>query len=230
MTSTGSRALLASLFLMACVGTTEPMGPSQPDPTGSGGSGGSGSDDVGDDTSPAGGDNETINGCEPGEDTIYQPAPEVSGANGSYTSGIRGGSGGTPMIVSCGVTSCADGQVGVEEPANPVLGEEGGIQCVEAPPTCPGGTSPFWVRSVMDPEDPFNEVGGFWVCSVPCDVVVDFGGLYGFQSACAGEPPSCPGATPTFMFETHEWQCAPMCDGGLYDPVEFEGTTVCVPC
>ena len=227
--------LFLSFSVAACVGNMDSGSP-DPDQNGGtpGGSGGAGSDDVGDDPSqPAGDDDEDLSPttvCAPGEDAIYQPADEVSAGNENFTSGVRGGSGGTPMIITCGQTNCADGQVGVEIESDPFLGGPSGVQCVEAPPGCPGGTSPFWVQEVTDPEDPFSDVGGFWTCSSPCEVIVDFGGLYGFQSACTTQPPDCPGSTPTFLFESHEWTCAPMCDGGLYDPVEWQGETVCVPC
>jgi hypothetical protein len=234
MTSSFLRSLLALALIAACAGELGPTGsPPSPAPGPSGGGGGGSDDDVGGGGSPdeGGGPSgtETFE-CADGLDPIFHPASDVTSAGGRFASGVRRGSGGEPMTVTCGETNCLDGQVGVEQPENPILGTPGGIQCVEAPPECAAGTSPFWVGSVLNPLDGLGEVGGFWTCSQPCEVVVDFGGLYGFQSACTGPPPSCPGSTPTFQFESQQWQCAPMCDGGLYDPVEFEGETVCVPC
>jgi hypothetical protein len=224
----------------ACVGTMDGTA----NPSGGSGPGGSSGDDVGGggDTS---GSEETFESldCPAGQGALFQNSDDIDPPSDGtidgekFTSGVRAGSGGLPMIVSCASTGCGAGQVGVEVDVNPLQRLEeptapasSSVICVEAPPACGTGTSPFWVGSVPDPENGSLQTGGFWTCSERCEVVVDFGGLYGFQSACTTAPPSCSGGTPTFTFESQEWECAPMCDGGLYDPVDFEGTTVCVPC
>ena len=237
-----SASLAFSIF--GCTGHMESTG----GPTGNSTPGGGDSgDDVGGGTTS--GSDETFDeiDCPDGQDPLFKLSPDLlQGGLENLSSGIQTGSGGTPMTLSCGVTGCAAGQVGVEVEDNPLLNRDGidptidptnweatvTIKCVEAPPSCGAGTSPFFVNSVPDPENGLGEIGGFWSCSEPCEVIVDFGGIYGFQSACAEAPPSCGGTgeAATFTFESQEWECSPMCDGGLYDPVDFQGTTVCVPC
>jgi len=146
------------------------------------------------------------------------------------------------MEVTCEASTCGDGEVGVEIPTNPwgdreedILGtatdQQSTIECVVAPPACAGGTSPLWIYELPDALDSTQTSGGFWTCSPPCTVIVDFGGIYGFQSVCADAPPSCGGGlVPTYQYELQDWECAAMCDGGLYDPVDWAGATVCVPC
>ena len=228
--------------LLGCVGHMEGTG----DPSGNpGGPGGGSGDDVGGDTNNQGSD-ETIDtiDCPAGQGPLWELSADLDASGFErFSSGVRTGTGGPPMTLTCGVTGCADGEVGVEVADNPLLdrGEitseqdlftnSTTILCVAAPPACGAGTTPFYVGSVPDPNDTTQQTGGFWSCSTACEVVVNFGGLYGYQAACTVAPPSCGGAdAATFTFETQEWECSPMCDGGLYDPVTFEGATVCVPC
>ena len=61
--------------------------------------------------------------------------------------------------------------------------------------------------------------------------LIQYGGIYDNELHCAPTPPTCSGGlTPTFIYETETWECEPMCDGGLYDPHDVAGVTVCVPC
>jgi hypothetical protein len=112
--------------------------------------------------------------------------------------------------------------------------------CVAPPPDCPSGTSPAFIlgSDTLGTTPLPLGVGGVdvpgtssWHCVPPCDVIVQYGGLYGFRSVCAGTPPTCTaGQTATFSAKTEEWECDSMCDGGQYDPDPYEGVTVCVPC
>src|SRR5262249_55402121 len=95
---------------------------------------------------------------------------------------------------------------------------QGMLTCVAAP-NCSAGTFPQ-----------FNAKGQ-WQCIKSCDVVVHFGELFGGATVCTERPNlNCGGLTPTFDYDSEQWTCQPMCDGGLYDPYELDGQTVCIPC
>jgi hypothetical protein len=73
--------------------------------------------------------------------------------------------------------------------------------------------------------------GATWRCT-SCDVIVHFGGLFGNLEVCAPKPPqNCGGdLVPTFKVDTGMWECDPDCDGSTYDPAEWMGLDICVPC
>jgi hypothetical protein len=123
------------------------------------------------------------------------------------------------MTVSCGEPNCAAGQVAVAAPPAGV-GVGVGVQCVEPPPSCPGGQSPQYVFS-----------SSTWQCT-DCSVVITYGSTYGNYSRCASAPTiSCPsGQVPTWVYQDEQWECQTTCDNGQYDQHLVSGSTVCVPC
>ena len=70
------------------------------------------------------------------------------------------------------------------------------------------------------------------MCEPPCEVIVQYGYIYGFQRRCAPRPPpTCPsGQVQTFREDTETWVCNTTCDNTLYDRVWLDGQLVCVPC
>lgn len=105
-------------------------------------------------------------------------------------------------------------------PLGDVLLEDaiGHLLCVPQPPTdCAPGTHYEWHDR--------------WEC-VPCEVLVQFGALFGYERTCAPAPRlTCPpGQTATYVEDTRAWTCIATCDNGRYDADFYEGTLVCVPC
>ncbi len=130
-----------------------------------------------------------------------------------------GGSGiidpGTPLFrMTCDRGRCMSGQAAVQN--DPRVASA--ISCVPLPPPCTAGQQ-------------FEFQMGMLRC-VPCAVVVQYGGIYGFQRVCTDRPTiTCgPGQVPTFIFETRRWECRPTCDNGLYDQAHIAGRLVCIPC
>lgn len=114
---------------------------------------------------------------------------------------------------SCDPKRCADRQVAVEV-------DRGVLQCVPEPPTCPAGQA----LEVQQGEG--------WGC-VPCALIVQYGGLFGGQRACAPIPAlTCSsGTVPTFDAKGRTWRCVATCNNGAYDQRRLaDGTLVCVPC
>lgn len=146
--------------------------------------------------------------CPGGQTPIYT-ARDLGTRAGS--SGIEAGDGMPVMPQTCGDSRCGDGLVEVRQ--------GGGSLCVPPPSGCPDGQYPTYR-------------GGTWVCEGPCDVIIQYGYIYGFQRRCAPRPPpDCPsGQVQTFREDTEQWRCDPTCDNTLYDRVWLDGQLVCVPC
>jgi hypothetical protein len=193
--------------------------------------------------------------CPNGETPTFDYANSSPGTYGA--SGVGRGPGGPSMKESCASSTCGPQTVQVDVPSGLLSLERGKDQlglfdagtptsqsvCVAPPPDCPSGKSPAYIPGsdtlglgdINSPLGLFDGGGvpstGSWHCVPQCDVIVQYGGLYGFRSVCAAAPPTCaPGQTATFSATTEEWVCGSMCDGGQYDPVDYQGTTVCVPC
>lgn len=130
----------------------------------------------------------------------------------STHSGIAPGDGRAVQPMHCGESECSPGQVEVRPVDAPEI-------CVPPPPPCPEGEDPEFVR-------------GAWRCMPPCDYLIQYGFLYGYQQHCADRPdPECPsGQVPTFNAEMQRWVCDETCDNGQYDRVWLDGELVCVPC
>jgi hypothetical protein len=146
------------------------------------------------------------------------------------------------MSLTCESISCPGGQVGIDMPDNafaprgtPQTGPAGAassILCADAPPSCPTGQDPAFVPPDYSLPGSASTGAGGWHCAAPCEVVLRFGGLYGLRSVCAPAPPAnCPdGQEATFVVGEEVWQCTTPCDGGQYDPVDYAGRQLCVPC
>ncbi len=94
----------------------------------------------------------------------------------------------------------------------------GDLLCVPAPPTdCAAGTHYEWHDR--------------WDC-VPCDILVQFGGLFAYERTCAPAPRlTCPpGQTATYLEGTRTWACIGTCNDGTYDADFYDGALVCIPC
>lgn len=113
---------------------------------------------------------------------------------------------------SCDPKRCADHQVALEI-------DRGVLQCASEPSDCAAGLG-------------LEYQGDGWAC-VPCALVVQYGGLYGGQRACAPLPTmSCAsGLTATFDAKLRTWSCVSTCNNGAYDQRWLpNGTLVCIPC
>lgn len=163
--------------------------------------------------------------CPPGQGQIYGERNLGSGGGGSS---IDRGDGMPIWTVTCGVTSCGLTQATIQY-------ADGRRECVEPPPSCGAGESASWVPAASGAIG-FGGGGGssegHWRCDGPCEWVVTYGGIFANQRVCA---PAigivCAGGeTPTFVYESREWQCRPTCDNGLYDLLVADGAMVCVPC
>ena len=117
----------------------------------------------------------------------------------------------TARFTSAPSEPCAPPRVWLEEPA-------GSRICVLPPAACPPGQAAQWVDEA-------------WAC-VPCDLLVQFGGLFAGERTCASLPDvSCPaGQSPTFDAAARRWVWAPTCNNGAYDVHYVDGLLVCVPC
>lgn len=113
---------------------------------------------------------------------------------------------------TCERSTCEPGQVFLEV-------SRGTLTCVSAPMNCSGLGVGLDYR-----EDS-------WSCG-PCDVVVQYGGIFDGLRVCAPSPNmSCPaGEAPTFDAAAHQWSCVRTCNNGLYDQRMLNGQLVCVPC
>lgn len=167
----------------------------------------------------------------PGGTPTYQERDLGPGFGGS---GIEPGDGEPIMPMECGEPVCDGLNVSIERP-------DGTFECVEPPPECEEGTYPTWET----PEAGGDAFGGerfeggeeageaHWECEPPCELIVHYGGLFGNKTVCAEDPDiQCPnaGEVPTWVYETEEWECLPMCDNGMYDQIWLDGAVVCVPC
>jgi hypothetical protein len=159
--------------------------------------------------------------CQPSMCAPGQVAVEVPPTPGS----VNGGPVGVGPDPTAGPID--DGGLGIEsEPAPPapstppvVLSPPGTLVCVDAPPSCPDGQSPQFTSKMV------------WECT-DCALVVTYGGIYGNYRRCVNEPTIvCPdGETPTWVFETEQWECKTTCDNGQYDQHTVDGLLLCVPC
>jgi hypothetical protein len=179
-------------------------------------------------------------GCAPGETPTFHGPTR---GTGSFSSGIEPGPGGPPLTMTCEAgSSCAPGQVAVEFSA---FGSGAASQCVEAPPACAQGEFPAYRPGSNGAPDfggrgipgGSGQVAAGWFCSnSPCDVVVEFGGLYGGFAVCAGAPPACQTSEiPLFSVADQAWTCVVgtggSCPGGgANDPAYLANRMVCVPC
>lgn len=147
--------------------------------------------------------------CPTGQTPLYTQRPNTLGAT---SSGVLPGDSMPVMPVTCVPGRCATGQVAVQLLGQPQV-------CVPPPGPCPTGQSPQYS-------------GGAWRCVAPCEVIVQFGFMYGFRRVCAPRPPSsCPmGQVPTFDAATEQWVCRTTCNNTTYDQVLLGGAVVCVPC
>jgi hypothetical protein len=138
-------------------------------------------------------------------------------------SAVTRGPGGPAYDVSCGQADCPPGQVQVQVPSATLASFNSvpGTACVP-PPSCPPERFPQ-----------LNAGSLTWSCISGCDVIVQFGYTYGLARLCAESPPDgcdVPGEVPSFTYDGGTWQCEPECDGGLNDPRQLDGRTVCIPC
>ncbi len=177
--------------------------------------------------------------CPAGQTPVYRYVADAQ----ANTTGqrISQGPGGDPMTMTCESTSCTGTDVEVVETASALdpntFNQQMGSNtiCVPPPPTCGSGEFATYVPPTQLYEDPNGNTGmtsGQWICTGPCDVLVQYGGMFGMRLVCAPPPPtSCPsGEEPIFIVETEQWQCQPACSGGKYDPTQFQGVNICVPC
>jgi hypothetical protein len=164
---------------------------------------------------------------------------------------IGTGPGGNPMTSSQGCAPCAAGQVEVLDPS-PYGDQFAGTgvdpsrlpaayqdqtTCAPPPPTCAPGTYPTWVPETQVLNDGV-ETGGtnpaHWQCAGPCDLVIQYGAMFGNRLVCAPSPASTTscgaGQSETFDLNSETWQCQTACTGGTYDQTQLMGVTVCVPC
>lgn len=127
------------------------------------------------------------------------------------SSGISAGDGEPVTTVTCGESRCVQGQVEVRVGVASL--------CVPPPSACPANTYPSYVN-------------GEWRCEAPCEVIVQYGYIYGFERRCAPRPPGpCPeGQVQTFVEGQEQWECRTTCNNGQYDRVVLDGQLVCVPC
>jgi hypothetical protein len=130
---------------------------------------------------------------------------------GFVGSNITDAGGAKAIRRSCEPRRCAGNAVLVE------VGR-GDLECAPPPPVC------------ADPEG-LDYVQDGWQC-VPCELIVQFGGLFDGLRACAPRPnlTCAAGQAPTFDATTHTWDCAKTCNNGLYDQHRLYGQLVCVPC
>jgi len=171
----------------------------------------------------------------PGGTATYEQRDLAPGVGGS---GIEPGDGQPIMEMECGEPVCEGLDVAIERP-------DGTFECVEPPPECEEGMYPTWEEPGDDagllggrfepdaPEGGAEPEEAHWECEPPCELIIHYGGIYGNKTVCAEDPDiECPnaGEVPTWIYETEEWSCMPMCDNGMYDQIWLEGAVVCVPC
>lgn len=149
--------------------------------------------------------------CPPGQTGVYTEQDHGTSSGGSSI----GRGNGRPQweYMECGTSPCVAGQVYVRP-------NSGGATCVLPPAECPAGNYPSYAG------------GGSWICEPPCEWIIHYGHLFGFQNHCADRPSfSCPsGQVPTFVRETETWQCRTTCNNGLYDRITVDGVLLCIPC
>jgi hypothetical protein len=176
------------------------------------------------------------NGCPSGQTPVYRYVADSQ----QNTTGERlvAGPGGAVMTMSCQTTNCAAGDVEVIEvggkldPANYQMTMGENDYCVPPPPSCGSGEFVDYIPPTQTYDGTGTITTGQWTCTGPCDVLIQYGGMFGMRLVCAPPPPtSCPsGQEPQFDVTTETWGCQPACNGGTYDPATFSGQNVCVPC
>src|SRR5581483_11973652 len=102
-------------------------------------------------------------------------------------------------------------------------------ECAPPPPACAAGQYPVWVPAEPVLENGV-ETGGTttpqWLCTGPCDLLIQFGGMFGNRLVCAPKPDCmlcATGDTETFDLNSESWQCQTSCTGGTYDPADYNG-------
>lgn len=127
-------------------------------------------------------------------------------------SSITAGDGQPNFAQTCTASRCPQGQVAVVRAGQPTI-------CVPPPPSCPAGQSAAYR-------------GSAWVCEGPCEIVVQYGYMFGFRRVCTTRPRiTCPaGQSPTFDFSSERWVCRPTCNNTTYDRIILDGALVCIPC
>jgi hypothetical protein len=176
--------------------------------------------------------------CPPGQTLVYAYAMSAGGAE-NFISGVKAGPGGASMTTSCQATTCASGQVAVNVPSSEFSQRDGtdpsqsagGIVCVEPPPSCVAGEYVAYMPGSSDLKGVLGSaVAAGWHCTGPCDLVVQYGPLYGGRTVCAPAKPSCAAGTmATFDASDEAWHCDTQCGPG-YDVDQYGGGGVCVPC
>lgn len=152
--------------------------------------------------------------CPGGGSPVFRRRPDRTDGGGSW---IMPGDGGALMPMTC------EGAPPIPCDATLVAVETapGSFACVPPPGDCAPGTFAHWA-------------GSGWTCTEGCELLIHYGGIYGFRTVCAPSPPDtlacAPGEAETFIYETEMWACAPMCDNGLYDIHYVDGGLVCIPC
>ncbi|MFT3839844.1 MAG: hypothetical protein QM723_22850 [Myxococcaceae bacterium] len=181
------------------------------------------------------------NGCPMGQTPVYRYVAD-SQTNPTYERLIPG-PGGAPMTMTCETTTCAVDQVEVIESGGLRLGMDPkdsngdgtGTEadlCVPPPPSCGAGLFANYIPPTQTYDGTGTMTAGGWTCTGSCDVLIQYGGMFGMRLVCAPPPPTTCGAgtEPQFDVGTETWGCLPACNGGTYDPATFSGMDVCVPC
>src|SRR4051812_19488473 len=134
------------------------------------------------------------------------------------------------MTSSMGCAPCAAGEVEVIDPSpygdasktgiDPSLlpqGFQDGTTCAPAPPTCASGMFAAWVPVtpvMVDGVETGATNPAHWECSGPCDLLIQYGGMFGNRTVCAPNPTSTTctsGQTETFDLNSETWQCQTSC-------------------
>lgn len=175
-----------------------------------------------------------------GQSPVYRYVAD-SQTNPNYERLIPG-PGGAPMTMTCETTTCATDQVeivasgglraGGLDPKGDGMGGTETDLCVPPPPSCGAGEFANYIPPTQTYDGMGTMTAGGWTCTGSCDVLIQYGGMFGMRLVCAPPPPTTCGAgtEPQFDVGTETWSCLPACNGGTYDPATFSGMDVCVPC
>lgn len=174
--------------------------------------------------------------CPAGQTAVYRYVAD-SQMNSTGARLIEG-PGGDPMTMTCETSTCGSGEVEVIEvagqldPARLTMNMGETDLCVPPPPTCGAGLYANYIPPTQQYDGSGGMTAGQWTCTGACDVLIQYGGMFGMRLVCAPPPPaSCPAnEEPQFDVTSETWGCQPACNGGTYDPAQFSGQDVCVPC